>query len=132
MSTDTKDISISKILVYKFFTLLGYFYRIAFSAFSRKKLAADRALADTDLLLFSGQKGAKMMKAVLLSIYYRWEKIPRLTIVTDGSPKEIFEEALRFWPFPFEVKSWEVCAAYHLERQRESIVDFARTNIYAR
>jgi hypothetical protein len=119
-------------IVYKFYSLLGRCCRAAFTVLTRKKIAADKPVADTDLLLFCGYKGAKMLKAVLLSIYYNWEKIPRLTLISDGTPKEVLEKALQFWPFPYQIKSWEDCAAWHLAKDRHSIVDFARINPYAR
>jgi len=112
--------------------LLGRCCRLAFTLLSPKQLSADKALADTDLVLFCGRKGATMLKAVLLSIYYNWERIPALTLVSDGTPKEILESALRFWPFPYQVKSWEDCAAWHRTKGRQAIIDFALVNPYAR
>ncbi|HXD77089.1 MAG TPA: hypothetical protein VN616_04740 [Puia sp.] len=125
-------ITISSIVVEKCYSLLGRCCRLAFTLAFPRKLAADKPLAGTDLLLFSGRKGAKMMKAVLLSIYYNWEKIPRLTLVSDGTPKEVLEAALRFWPYPWEIKSWEDCAAWHRAKGRRAIIDFAQVNPYAR
>jgi hypothetical protein len=127
-----KNITITYILVYKFYSLLGHLCRIAFSLFSRGKLSADKPLSDLSLIFFSGRKGAKMIKAVLFSIYYRWEKIPYVIIVSDGTPNAVLLAAMQSWPFPFEIKSWEDCAAFHLEKGRSSIVDFARINTYAR
>jgi hypothetical protein len=127
-----KKITVSSILVYKFYTLLGRCCRQAFTVLSPRRLTADREVAGTDLVLFCGRKGAAMLKAVLLSIYYNWQRIPRLTLVSDGTPKEVLEAALRFWPFPYEIKSWEDCADWHRSKGRESIIDFARVNPYAR
>jgi hypothetical protein len=127
-----KKITVSSIFVYKFYTLLGRCCRLAFTVLSPNRLSADKPLSDTDLVLFCGRKGSKMLKAVLLSIYYNWEKIPRLTLISDGTPKEVLEQALSFWPFPHEVKSWEDCAAWHLQKNRQSIIDFAKVNPYAR
>lgn len=124
--------SISSTLVTRFYNLLGHSCRFAFTLTFPRNLSAGKPLADTDLLLFSGKKGAKMMKAVLLSIYYNWKKIPRLTVVSDGTPKEILEAALSFWPYPYEIKSWEDCAAWHRDKSRQGIIDFARVNPYAR
>jgi hypothetical protein len=73
-----------------------------------------------------------MIKAVLLSIYYRWEKIPPVILVSDGTPKEALQAVMQFWPYPFEIKSWEDCAAFHQEKGRQSIVEFSRVNIFAR
>jgi hypothetical protein len=125
-------ITITSIVVGKFYNLLGHTCRFAFNLAFPGKLSADKPLAETDLLLFSGYKGAKMMKAVLLSIYYNWDKIPRLTLVSDGTPKDVLQAALLFWPYPYEIKSWEDCAAWHRRKGRETIIDFARVNPYAR
>jgi hypothetical protein len=130
--SNSKKITVTYILVYKFYTLLGRCCRLAFTILSPKQLPADKALSDTDLVLFCGRKGAAMLKAVLLSIYYTWEKVPRLTLVSDGTPKEILETALRFWPFPYQVKSWEDCADWHRAKGRQAIIDFALVNPYAR
>lgn len=101
------NITITKIIVYKFYSLLGRSCRILFSAFSAKKLVPEKEVSDLNLLLFTGLKGGKMLKAVLISIYNTWEKIPLLTVVTDGTPIEIIEEHLKFWPYPYKVKTWE-------------------------
>ena len=125
-------VTIGSIVVKKCYSLLGRCCRLAFDLSFPRRLSADRPLGDTNLLLFSGRKGARMMKAVLLSIYYNWEHIPRLTVVSDGTPKEVLEAALRFWPYPWEIKSWEDCAGWHRRKGHEAIIDFARVNPYAR
>ncbi|HET6252742.1 MAG TPA: hypothetical protein VFE32_01645 [Puia sp.] len=125
-------VTISSIVVKKLYNLLGHSCRVAFTLAFPRKLSADKPLAGTDLLLFSGYKGAKMMKAVLLSMYYNWDKIPRLTLVSDGTPKEVLQAALKFWPYPYEIKSWEDCAAWHRGKGRPAIIDFAHVNPYAR
>lgn len=125
-------ITITSIVVRRFYNLLGHSCRLAFTFAFPRKLSADKPLSDTDLLLFSGHKGARMMKAVLLSIYYNWNKIPRLTLVSDGTSLNILRDALRFWPYPYEIKSWEDCAAWHRSKGRRAIIDFAHVNPYAR
>lgn len=126
------NITITKIIVYKFYSLLGHSCRILFSAFSAKKLVPEKEVSDLNLLLFTGLKGGKMLKAVLISIYNTWEKIPLLTVVTDGTPTKIIEEHLKFWPYPYKVKTWEESAAFHLDRGRKSLVDWCRINVFAR
>jgi hypothetical protein len=130
--TITSNPTITSIVTRRFYNLLGHSCRFAFTLAFPRKLSATKPLADTDLLLFSGYKGAKMMKAVLLSMYYNWDKIPRLTLISDGTPKEVLEAALQFWPYPYEIKSWEDCAAWHRSKGRQSIIDFAHVNPYAR
>jgi len=126
------SITITSLILDKFYALLGHGCRLAFSALAPKRLSANRQMSDTNLVLFSGQRGAKMMQAVLLSIHRNWEKIPHLTVVSDGTPLSVLEASLQFWPFPYELKSWEDNAAWHLARGRQSLVDFARINPYAR
>jgi hypothetical protein len=127
-----KHRTIGDIFDYHFYALLGRLFRITFSILTRRKLAADKPLSDFSLVLFSGHKGSRMIKAVLLSIYYRWEKIPPVILVSDGTPKEALQAVMQFWPYPFEIKSWEDCAAFHQEKGRQSIVEFSRVNIFAR
>jgi len=127
-----KHITITYIIVYKFYTLLGRVCKLLFSIFSPSKLSTDRELSDLSLVLFCGQKGAKMLRPVLLSIYTTWEKIPPVTIITDGTPKEYIESYLKFWPFPVQVKSWQESAAFHLEKGRKSIVELSEINVFGK
>jgi hypothetical protein len=130
--SNNKKTTITRLIADKCYRAMGHLCRLSFSALTRSKLSADRQLSDVNMVFLSGRKGAKMLKAVLHSVYYRWEKIPHVIIVSDGTPKEVLIEAMEFWPFPYEVKSWEDCAAYHLEKGRQSLVDYARINVYAR
>jgi hypothetical protein len=127
-----KSVTITKIFVYKFYSLLGHACRMLFSAFSAKKIIPEKETSDLNLLLFCGQKGAKMLKAVILSVHNTWEKVPFITIISDGTPVAYLEDQLTFWPYPFKVKSWEESAAFHLERDRRSLVEWSRINVYAR
>jgi len=131
-TTTTSAPTMTSIVVKRFYNLLGHSCRFAFTLAFPRKLSAAKPLSDTSLLLFSGYKGAKMMKAVLLSIYYNWDKIPRLTLVSDGTPREVLQAALQFWPYPYEIKSWKDCAAWHRCKGRQAIIDFAHVNPYAR
>jgi hypothetical protein len=132
MNMAKKNITISYIIVYKFYSLLGHICRILFSVFSPKKIIPKKGVSNIHLLLFSGQKGTQMIKPVLMSVYNTWEKIPFITIVTDGMPVENVERVMKFWPYPYKVKSWEESAAFHLERDRHSLVAWARINIFSR
>jgi len=84
-----KNITISYILIYKLYTGMGYVCKFFFKIFSPKKLSAEREVSDLNLLLFSGIKGGTMLKAVLMSVYNTWERVPHVTICTDGTPKEV-------------------------------------------
>jgi hypothetical protein len=125
-------ITITSIVVKKFYNLLGHTCRFAFTLGFPRKLSADKPTSATNLILFCGYRGAPMLKAVLLSIYYNWNSIPILTLISDGTPKEVLQSALQFWPYPYEIKSWEDCAAWHHTKGRQAIIDFARVNPYAR
>ncbi len=125
-------VTISSIVIWKFYKVLGNGFRLAFTLAAPKRLPANRTVGGTELLIFSGYRGAKMMKALLLSVYYNWDKIPRVTIVSDGTPKEALEAAMQFWPYPYEIKHWEECAAWHRAKGHPAIIDFARVNLFAR
>ena len=89
-------------------------------------------MSDVNLLFFSGKKGARMLKPVLLSIYRRWEKIPRITIVSDGTPREYIASCMRFWPFPYEIKSWTESQEYHRQRGRLTLLKFADNSVFGK
>ncbi|MHA4809790.1 hypothetical protein ACX0G9_16875 [Flavitalea flava] len=127
-----KNVTISKIILYKGYGLLGRTFRMLFSAFFPKKLNPEKEVSDLNLLLFTGQKGAKMLKAALFSIYNSWEKVPMLTIVTDGTPIAIIQDQMGFWPYPYKVKTWEESAAFHQEKGRKSLIEFSQNSAYAR
>lgn len=125
-------ITFSTLIVSKFHNLLGHALRLTFNLVAPRRLPADRTVGGADLLIFSGYRGAKMMKALLLSVYYRWDKIPHVTIVSDGTPKEVLEAAMQFWPYPYRIKHWEECAEWHRAKGHPAIIDFARVNPFAR
>jgi hypothetical protein len=125
-------VTITSIIVNKFYNLLGHTLRLTFTLTAPKRLPANRTVGGTDLLIFSGYRGAKMMKAMLLSIYYSWDNIPRVTIVSDGTPKEVLETAMQFWPYPYQIRHWEECAEWHRAKDHPAIIDFAHVNLFAR
>jgi hypothetical protein len=127
-----KNVTISSIIVYKAYSLLGHACRILFSLFSAKKLRPEKEVSDINLLFFSGQKGAKMLKAVILSVHQTWEKVPHITIITDGTPVAIIEKQLAFWPYPYTLKTWEDAAAFHQDKGRHSLIEWSRINVFAK
>jgi len=127
-----KNITIGLIVTEKFYTGIGLIFKTLFKVLTPKKLSPGREVSDLNLLLFSGAKGLKSLKAVLLTIYKTWDKIPHVTIVTDGTPTEYFEQAMTFWPYPHKIKSWKELAALHKAKGRVNLVEFAELNVYAR
>ena len=122
----------TKVVVYKFYSLLGHACRVLLNLFSSAPLNKQRELSDTNLLFFCGKKGARMLKPVLLSIYNRWEKIPNITIVTDGTPEEYIAGCIRFWPFPYEIKPWTEAREYHRQRGRHTLLKFADNTVFGK
>jgi hypothetical protein len=127
-----KHITIGLIVTEKFYAGMGLIFKTIFKIFTPKKLPAGREVSDLNLLLFSGAKGLKSLKAVLLTVYNTWEKIPHVTIVTDGTPAEYFEQAMTFWPYPHKIKTWKEVAEIHRSKGRKNLVEFAELNVYAR
>jgi hypothetical protein len=126
-----KHITISYILVYKFYSGMGLICKFLFKAFSRK-LSAKKEVSDLNLLLFSGMKGGTMLKAVLMSVYSTWEKIPHVTICTDGTPREHFEGLMAFWPFPYTIKTWKEHADNYRAKGAINLAEFADGHLYAK
>jgi len=120
------------IFVYKFYSGLGYFFRFLFMIFSRNKLSGKKEMSGMNMMLFCGKKGAKMIKPLLLSVYCRWNKVPFVTIVSDGVPAELLLKFMQFWPFPYKVRQWEEAAAFHREKGRKALAGYAENNIMGR
>jgi hypothetical protein len=55
-----------------------------------------------------------------------------VTIVTDGTPKELMAETLKFWPFPLEIKSWEDCAAHFHRTGHSTLVKVAEHDVFGK
>lgn len=127
-----KNITIGTIVIEKSYTAIGYIFKFLFRLFTPRKLSGEREVSDLNLLLFSGAKGLRSLKAVLLTIYRTWEKIPHVSIVTDGTPNEYFQQAMAFWPYPYTIRSWKDLAAIHKAKGRDNLVAFAELNVYAR
>jgi hypothetical protein len=127
-----KPVTISDILVYKFYTGMGHIFKFFFKVFSSGKLSAEREVSDLNLLLFSGVKGGTMLKAVLLSVYNTWERVPHVTICTDGTPREYFEKLMAFWPFPYTLKTWAEQAEHFRAKGAVNLAEFAECNVYAK
>lgn len=124
--------TISGIVVEKFYTAIGYVFKYAFRLLSPRKLSAEKETSDLNLLFFCGVKGGKMLKAVLLTVYTTWEKVPHVTICTDGTPKEYFEALMAFWPFPYKITTWMDAAASFRARGAVNLVEFGEGNLYAK
>lgn len=127
-----KKATFTETFVYKFYSLLGHICRILLNVFSSFPLKKTKPVSDLNLLLFSGKKGASMIKPVLLSIYNRWNTIPYITLVTDGTPKEEMARSLKFWPYPYQIKSWEETADFHKKKGRIHLAKYAEEDVYGR
>jgi hypothetical protein len=127
-----KDVGIIDIVVYKFYSLLGLSCRTLFFALTPKKIVPKKELADFHVLYFCGKKGLKLLKASIMSIYLTWDRIPHITVVTDGTPTSLIEQELQFWPYPITVKCWDESVTYLLSMGRDKLVEWSYRNVFAR
>ena len=127
-----KDVSIRDIIIYKFYGLLGHGCRILFLALTPKKIIPKKETADLHMLYYCGKKGLRMLKASIISVYTTWERIPHITVVTDGTPTDLIKQHLQFWPYPLIIKSWEESVDDLLRRGRHALVEWSYQNVYAR
>lgn len=93
-------------------------------------LAPSKPEQDLTLVSMCGAKYIELLQQCLLSLYQSWTFLPKLHIVSDGSATLAeLEKALRWWPGTKTFSSWEDSVAYHRERGRTSIVEFAQSNV---
>jgi len=85
---------------------------------------------DLTLVSMCGAKHLGLIQQCLFSLYQSWSLLPKLHIVSDGSITIAeMQKSLRWWPGTKTFSLWEENVAYHAERGRQSIVQFAQSNI---
>lgn len=70
-------------------------------------LRPSRPSMDLTLLLFSGDEQRPLLRESLLSVCRSWRRLPRLTVVSDGTadPADV-RNSLDWWPAPFDALDW--------------------------
>jgi len=119
-------------LKYLTYVTLGRGLKSVFNIVSPRKLDPSREVSDMKLMMFCGKSGTKMLKPVLISIYKRWKKIPKVVIVTDGTDVEQIKQSVTFWPYPLTVKTWKDCADYFAKQNKKELVAYAEKNIWGK
>jgi hypothetical protein len=85
---------------------------------------------DLTFVSMCGGKYLGLLQECLLSLYDAWPILPKLHIVSDGTVNiPELQKALGWWPGTKTFSLWEESVAYHSERGRKSIVEFAQNNI---
>lgn len=85
---------------------------------------------DLTLVSMCGAKYIGLLQQSLFSLYREWTLLPKLHIVSDGSVTvSELQNALHWWSGTKEFSSWEESVAYHEQRGRRSIVQFAQSNV---
>jgi hypothetical protein len=85
---------------------------------------------DISVITMTGKKLVDMTRLSMLSIVDSWDKLPKLTVVTDGtiSTTEL-KSQLYFWPGELVITDWASTEQYHLEKDRHSLINYAKKNV---
>jgi hypothetical protein len=84
------------------------------------------------MVFMCGKEGIRYLNACLSSIYFSWNKLPEICIVSDGTSLLKFEKELIKWPRKMEVISWEHCAMHFKKKGDDDIYNFANQNIFGK
>ncbi len=65
------------------------------------------------------------------SISRKWESLPKLTIINDGSVSDDEIRAhIRFWKGELHIQSYTDSVNYHAQKGRDALVQFAGNHIF--
>lgn len=119
-------------LKYKSYVVFGGILKVVFHIVAPAKLNPDKEVSEMKLVMFCGRAGAKLLKPVLISIYKRWKKVPKVVIVTDGTDPEFVRQYMKFWPYPFTIKTWKDQAAYFSKQNKDGLAQYAQNDIWGK
>lgn len=96
-----------------------------------KTLRKERS--DINVLMMTGKNHIDLLKISVLSIARNWDKLPKLTIVSDGSLSlQQIEKVISFWKGELAVQNWADSIAYHKTKNRTSIAAYASANPFGK
>ena len=85
---------------------------------------------DITVVTMTGKKLIDMTRLSILSIARSWDKLPRLIIITDGTiSTTAIKEKLLFWKGELQIEDWQSTAQYHLNKKRNSLVNYAHHHV---
>ena len=98
-----------------------------------KKIKADnRPEAAFDLVFFSDAKGIKLLNASLFSVYKKWKYLPKITIISDGTPIGDIKSKLTYWPKEVNIINWQECAAYYNNKNNKALYNYACKDVWGK
>ena len=85
-----------------------------------------RPPVDVTLLLFSGEDQRPLLRESLLSVCRSWQRLPQLTVVSDGTadPSDL-RRGLAWWPGPFDVFDWHELSPLGSDSRSRALDRFA-------
>ena len=89
--------------------------------------------SEINVLMMTGKNHIDLLKISVLSIARNWRKLPKLTIVSDGSLSlQQIQKAMSFWKGELQLQNWTDSVAYHKARNRTSIAAYASANPFGK
>lgn len=107
----------------------GYFYKYLLSLLPFPSFLEKPELP-LNFLTLCGVRQLLMLQQCLFSLYHAWPSLPSLQIVSDGTLSiSRLTKALDWWPGEKSFKLPQDCVHYHRHLGRESLAQFAESNV---
>lgn len=110
----------------------GKILRIIFSILPNYKLENIKIESSFNLVLFCGTNGINYLNASLFSIYKNWATIPKIIIVTDGTPVDLVRKKMIKWPKDVKIISWTECSNYYKEKGEFNLHKYASRDLWGK
>jgi hypothetical protein len=101
------------------------------TSFKFIELNSHKDKSNVELVFYCGRKSIKYLNASLISVYNSWERLPHITIVSDGTiQKDLLSEIIK-WPRGIEIVEW-IDLTENLSDDFIGLIEFAKRNILGR
>ncbi|MCX2575918.1 biotin carboxylase domain-containing protein [Pedobacter sandarakinus] len=90
-----------------------------------------RAGLDLNVIMMTGMNHINLSRASVLSIAKTWKRLPRLTIISDGSMNvELLQKKFAFWRGELNLEHWKETEAYHAGKT--ALLNYAAINPFGK
>lgn len=105
-----------------------YTLRLFLKNWVPRKVVAKNTIELNYCTFISGKKYLQLLNINLITVYYKWKKLPNVIIVHDDTiDKEEIKYTIRWWPAKLLIYSWE-----ELPFKNDSFKEFAYKSVYGK
>ncbi len=84
------------------------------------------------LVFFCGKNGINYLNASLVSVQKKWDSIPELMIVTDGTPADLIRQKLIDWPREVEIIVWTEAYDYYKNQNNDALAEYGKKELWGK